>query len=355
MGAGIMNPVMADLPPGGIGMPNLLSRYAECTIWLARYMERIENLARLVDVTETFVRARSTTSGWMSIVQINADDERFIERHGTASEENVVGFYVIDRENPNSIVSIAHAARENARALRPLISTEMWMHLNMFTNAVSALGPADIRASNLSALCARLKQDCQTHHGITEGTFYRDQAWLFYLIGRSLERADQITRLIDIKYHTLLPSVAGVGSEVDIGQWAAVLRSAAAYHAFRRTVAGDMTPSHVVGFLLKNDGFPRSLSTSLSQLYWAVGHLRTDYGLKNGYAAAERVEELRATLAEQTVKDIILRGLHEFLDWVQRELHLVHEDIARAFWPAAMPAPPHRAPDAGTSQDQSQS
>ncbi|MBB2157651.1 alpha-E domain-containing protein [Gluconacetobacter diazotrophicus] len=350
MGAGIMSHIVVDLPPGGVAMPNLLSRYAECTIWLARYMERIENLARLIDVTETFVRTRSTATGWLSIVQINADEERFFARHDTASEQNVVDFYVTDRENPNSIASIAHAARENARALRPLISTEMWTQLNIFTNSIRALGPSDIRSSNLSGLCARLKQDCQTHHGITEGTFYRDQAWLFYLMGRTLERSDQITRLIDIKYHTLLPSGTGVGSEVDIGQWSAVLRAAAAYHAFRRTASGEITPGRVVGFLLKNDGFPRALSTSLRQLHWAVGHLRTDYGLKNGYAAAERIEELRATLAEQTVQDIILRGLHEFLDWVQRELRLVQGEIAQAFWPPTMPEAP---PEQDQSQGQS--
>jgi uncharacterized alpha-E superfamily protein len=352
MGAGIMSHIVIDRPPGGVAMPNLLSRQAESMIWLARYMERIENLARLIDVTETFVRTRSTATGWLSIVQINADEARFFDRHGTASEESVVDFYVTDRDNPNSIASIAHAARENARALRPLISTEMWTQLNIFTNSVRALAAVDIRSSNLSSLCARLKQDCQTHHGITEGTFYRDQAWLFYLMGRTLERSDQITRLIDIKYHTLLPSVAGVGSEVDIGQWTAVLRSAAAYHAYRRTVAGEMTPGTVVGFLLKNDGFPRALSTSLRQLHWAVGQLRTDYGLKNGYAAAERIEELRTTLAEQTVKDIILRGLHEFLDWVQRELRLVQDEIALAFWPPAMPP---AAPETGPGQSQSQS
>ncbi|WRH87189.1 alpha-E domain-containing protein [Nguyenibacter sp. L1] len=347
-----MSQIIVDASPGG-AMPNLLSRYAECTIWLARYMERIENLARLIDVTETFVRTRSTVSGWLSIIQINADEERFFARHDTASEENVVGFYVTDRENPNSIVSIAHAARENARSLRPLISTEMWTQLNVFTNWIRGLGASDIRSANLSSLCARLKQDCQTHHGITEGTFYRDQAWLFYLIGRNLERGDQITRLIDIKYHTLLPSVAGVGSELDLGQWAAVLRSAAAYHAFRRTLLpGDMTPANVAGFLLKNDGFPRSLSTSLRQLHWAIGHLRTDYGLKNGYAVAERVEELRATLAEQTIKDIILRGLHEFLDWVQRELQLVQNEIAQAFWPPVVPAALSAAGPAAQGQSQ---
>ncbi|MBB2190244.1 alpha-E domain-containing protein [Gluconacetobacter azotocaptans] len=349
MGAGVMNPIIVDAPPADGTMPILLSRYAECTIWLARYMERIENLARLIDVTETFVRSGSTVNGWQSIIQINADEERFFARHAVATEESVVGFYVTDRENPNSIASIAHAARENARALRPLISTEMWTQLNIFTNTVRALGTTDIRSSNLSALCARLKQECQTHHGITEGTFYRDQAWLFYLIGRNLERGDQITRLIDIKYHTLLPSVAGVGSEVDISQWTAVLRSAAAYHAFRRVVPGEMTPGTVAGFLLKNDGFPRSLSTCLRQLHWAVGHLRTDYGLKHGYAAAERIEELRATLAEQTVKDIILRGLHEFLDWVQRELRLVQGEIAQAFWPPMEP-PPAPAPAQSQSQ-----
>ncbi|ATU73709.1 alpha-E domain-containing protein [Komagataeibacter rhaeticus] len=333
MGSGIMTQVSAFPPPVLPGLRNLLSRYAESTMWLARYMERIENMARLIEVTSTSVQASNMDAGWDSVIRINADDALFFQHHKSVTERSVVSFYITDRDNPDSIVSMARCARENARVLRPLISTEMWMHLNVFTRWVMELGPDDTGAGYLSTLCTRLKQDCQTHFGITEGTLYRDQAWLFYILGKNLERADQITRLIDIKYHTLLPSGAGVGSDIDMSQWTSVLRSAAAYHAFRRVLPEGMTPANIVGFMLKNDGFPRSLSASLRSVDCALASLAGEYRLRHCSPSQERVEELRVTLVEQTVEDIIMRGLHEYMDWIQRQLRQIQNDIANAFWP----------------------
>ena len=118
-------------------------------------------------------------------------------------------------------------ARENARTLRPLISTEMWVQLNVFYNRLAALSEDDLMPGSLAALFGSVKEACQTHTGITEGTFFRDQGWYFYQLGRYIERADQTTRLLDIKYHLLLPSLSDVGSPIDVSQWNAVLRSAA--------------------------------------------------------------------------------------------------------------------------------
>ncbi len=316
------------------GLNNLLSRYGECMMWLARYMERIENTARLLEVTESFVRGPDGQPGWDTILQIHSDEDFFYTRHKTITEQDVIAFYVTEKENPNSIKAMAHAARENARAVRPLISTEMWMQLNVFTRWVLDLHPSDIRKNSLSGLCSRLKQECQTHYGITEGTLYRDQAWLFYLLGKHLERSNQITQLIDIRYHTLLPGYDEVGSDIDITQWASILRSAAAYHAFRRLQPVTTTPANVVGFLLKNDAFPRSLTTSLRLLDSTLSTIAGHGSLRRLCAPIqERVAELRVTLAEQTVDDIIIRGLHEYMDWIQIQISLVQDETAHAFWP----------------------
>ena len=346
---------VATLPP-----QPLLSRYAECAMWLARYVERVENLARIIDITETFVRS-GATDGWQGIIQINADEERFFETHAKVTAQGVISFYVLDAENPTSIMALAHAIRENARALRPIISVEMWAQLNVFTKSIRELRAADIRPNELSTLCSRIKEACQTHTGITEGTLYRDQTSVFYNIGRYLERADQITRLIDIKYHTLLPSEAGVGSEVDISQWSALLRSAAGYHAYRRVMAGDVRPSSVIGFLLNSAAFPRSLATNLRMLHGGLTQLRRDYRLRGASKILERVEHLLSVLDGQTSTQIILRGLHEFNDWMQSELRLVQQDIAETFWPEA-PVPNGCALSDGTdmfvqdnTQTQSQS
>jgi len=325
--------------------PLLLSRYAEALFWLARYMERIENLARILDVTDTFVRHGADQSGWRSVIQINADEKRFTEKYGAANADNVAHFYLVDRENPTSILSSLFAARENARTLRPLISTEMWGQINVFYNKVRLLTAADAAPSRVSGLCAYLKESCQAHAGITDGTFYRDQSWAFYCIGKYIERGDQTSRLVDIKYHTLLPHVDDVGTEVDVSQWNALLRAASGYHAYRRIHPSGMTPSSVAGFLLMNHSFPRSITLCVHQIEIYLSQLSSGYGLRGAYAAQEQLDELRAALMDQSIQQILSRGLHEFLDWVQLQFIGLQNVMAANFW---------RPVEASQSQSQSQ-
>ncbi len=312
--------------------PILLSRYAEALFWLGRYMERIENLARILDVTDTFVRHGVDQSGWRSVVQINADEERFTKLYGTANAENVAQFYLVDRENPTSVLSSLFAARENARTLRPLIPTEMWSQINIFYNRVRQLTEGDAAPSRVSGLCAYFKEQCQAHAGITDGTFYRDQSWAFYCIGKYIERGDQTSRLVDIKYHTLLPSVDDVGGALDISQWHALLRAASGYQAYRRVNPNFMTPASVAGFLLMNQSFPRSVTVCVRQVEIHLGQLSSIYGLRGTYSAQERLDGLRAALMDQTVGQILARGLHEFLDWVQLQFIGLQDSMAGAFW-----------------------
>ena len=204
----------------------LLARYAECIFWLARSVERAENLARIIEVNETFSRDRSGSHNWLSIVQLNTDEEAFFAKHAAVAE-NVIRFYLTDADNPTSIVSAVTNARENARTLRPLVSTEMWVQLNVTYNRVVAIDPRELAPGALSQLLTESKDACQTFTGITEGTFYRDQAWWFYVLGRYIERADQTTRLLDNKYY-ILTKGAGTDAPIEVGQWHAVLRSASA-------------------------------------------------------------------------------------------------------------------------------
>lgn len=299
---------------------SLLSRYAEAIYWMARYVERAENLARILDVQESFSRDSRGSHNWSSVVALNADEEAFSARHAQPSTEAVLEFYILDESRPGSLVSIVRAARENARTLRPLISTEMWINLNTFYNRMRALRPEDVAEERLARLCATVKEACQTHTGITEGTFYRDEGWYFYQMGRMIERADQTTRLVDVKYHLLLPSPADVGTPLDISQWNALLRSAAAYHAFRRMHPSGMTPASVSHFLLFNPFFPRSLLACTEALDDTLTQLRSTYGLRGGRNALETLDELRAVLRDSTIDAVMRKGLHEFLDWMQTRL-----------------------------------
>jgi uncharacterized alpha-E superfamily protein len=236
----------------------LLARYAESLFWMARYLERVENLARLVDVTQTFESPGREAESWFALVRINADENGFAKRGLAHSADAVKHFYLLDGGNPTSIPASLEAARTNARTLRPLISTEMWMQLNVFHRDMLAITPADLEGDQLSRLCRVIKEGVQTHTGITEGTFFRDQGWFFYQLGRLIERADQTTRLLDIRYHILVPVVASEERRVtELTQWGAVLRAAAGYHAFRRVAPAGFTPEDVVAFLLADTAFPR--------------------------------------------------------------------------------------------------
>ena len=310
----------------------LLARFADCIFWLARYVERVENLARILDVNETFSRDSHGGQNWRSIVQLNSDEERFFAAHPAATAQNVVRFYVIDAANPTSIISAIRYARENARTLRPLISTEMWVQLNVFHNRLAGLSEADLMPGRLAALFGTIKEACQTHAGITEGTFFRDQGWYFYQLGRYIERADQTTRLLDIKYHLLLPNLSDVGSPTDVSQWSALLRSAAGYHAYRRLHTASTTPARVAGFLLLNQAFPRSVHHCVREAGRLLGEVKSRYALRHGNDAAEELDRLRAVLGTLDIETVLSEGLHEFLDLMQQQLIAVTGELSTAFF-----------------------
>ncbi len=311
---------MADSP--------LLARYAESIFWLARYVERVENLARILDVNSRFARDLRGTRDWLAVLQLNADQARFEAQHHAPTAEAVLAFYVTDRSNPTSIISGIATARENARTLRPIISTEMWAQMNVFYKWLSALDEAALAPGSLAPLFARIKEACQTHIGITDGTLHRDQCSYFHRLGRYIERADQTTRLLDIKYHLLLPGPVAVGSKIDLIQWDALLRSAAGHHAYLRAMSGAVTPSGVSGFLLLHPRFPRSVLFCVTKADRLLQALRSMHGLSGGAAAAQELARLRVALGSTTIKRVIADGLHGYLDQIQRNLIAVTSNIA---------------------------
>lgn len=310
----------------------LLARHADCIFWMARYVERAENLARILDVNASFARGGRGSADWSPMVHLNADGERFFALHAEASRAAVLRFYVTDTDNQTSIVSAIRNAHENARTLRPFVSTEMWVQLNVFHNQVRAVGEAQLRPGQLPRLFGMIKEGCQTHTGITEGTFFRDQGWYFYQIGRYLERADQTTRLLDIKYHHLLPTPRAVGSPVDAGEWNALLRSAAGYYAYRRLHSSVFTPARVTGFMLLNLSFPRSVALCVREIGSLLTEVKSRYGLRRGDEAAEELDGIRALLESLSIQEILIRGLHEFLDQIQRQLIAVNDHLSAAFF-----------------------
>jgi uncharacterized alpha-E superfamily protein len=298
---------------------------------MARFVERAEDLARILEVNETHSRDRSGHQDWLSIVQLNADETAFFAKHPMASADNVIRFYLTDADNPTSIITAVTNAHENARILRPLVSAEMWVQLNVFFSRLKAVEPQELMPGNLTVLLAEIKEACQTFTGITEGTLYRDQAWYFYRLGRYIERADQTTRLLDAKYH-LLTKGSDAAAPIEVGQWHALLRSASGYHAFRRIHSSDLTPRRVAGFLLFSPSFPRSVYLCVREINNALTELKSQYGLRAGNDVAEGLDQLRSILDTRTIEAILSDGLHEFIDFLQSYLIAVTNRLSAAFF-----------------------
>jgi uncharacterized alpha-E superfamily protein len=309
----------------------LLTRDAEGLFWMARYLERVENLARLIDVTQTFESPGREAESWAALVAIMADDAGLKERALAVDAANVKRFYLLDATNPTSIPACIEAARTNARTLRPLISTEMWLQLNVFHRDLLAIEPWELDGDALSRLCRRIKEGVQAHTGITEGTFFRDQGWHFYEVGRLIERADQTTRLLDIKYHLLARGTAEERRVVELTQWNALLRAAAGYHGFRRVAQAGFVPADVVAFLLGDTSFARSVALCVGQMDWHFSALRSRYGLRDTAPVLERIEDLRVVLGEPVLR-LLPDGLHDFLDSMQRDLAKLGELIGTMFF-----------------------
>ena len=313
-------------------MTRLLARYAECIFWMGRYVERAENMARILDIQETFSRDSRGAHDWGLVLDINADRARFDKRYGETTAAAVLRFYILDRENPNSLISCIFAARENARTLRPLITTEMWVQLNVFFNRVLRLGPADLAEERLSRLCWQIKDGCDAHLGITAGTLYRDEAWTFYEIGRAIECADQTTRLLDAK---LFAAALREDDDwaADTSYWAALLRSAAGYQAFQRRHPHGVNSEKVTLFMLCDPAFPRSVAHHLTSIEEHLHHLRRRYGLKAANRAIEHLDGLYDDLEPAKVSKIIAAGtMHALDDFIQQSLADLTGILGRSFF-----------------------
>ena len=311
-------------------MSSLLSRFAENAFWMARYMHRAENLARIIEVNETFARNAQGEKEWLPILALHRDEERFLKTYARVDGPNVVRFYITDTQNPNSIRQCAFYARENARSIRHLVSLELWVQLNVFNSWTASLSPRSLRVAELSRLCSRIKESCQLHLGIVESTLYRDQIYLFYKLGQLLELCDQTTRLVDIKYHSLLPSPDDVGAPTDVAQWNALLRSASAYHGYRRVFPSDMTPKSVAGFILLDENFPRSIHHCVDQIQATLDNLLGREAFANVGFDRSELNELQS-LGDKTPDEIIGIGLNQYLDEVQLMLIALGDRISKQF------------------------
>ncbi len=311
----------------------MLSRVAESIYWMARYIERAENLARFMDVTLNLIldQPHSAHLQWTPLVFTTGDQEYFKEKYHQATEENVIRFLTFDRDYPSSILSSLSMARENARTVREAISSEAWEQINEFYHFVRHAARTDGKMSTPPDFFNAVKQHSQLFNGILDATLSHAAGWHFANVGRLLERADKTSRILDVKYYTLLPTLDDVGTTLDDLQWSSVLRSVSAFEMYRKQYHG-ITIHRVVRFLMLDRSFPRSVLFCVDRADLSLHQISGSQLGAYCNPAEQRLGRLKADLAFADVNSIINQGFHEFIDNLQDNLNGVGNAIHETFF-----------------------
>jgi uncharacterized alpha-E superfamily protein len=304
----------------------MLSRVADSLYWMARYIERAENNARILDVNlqVTLDDENSGVDGdkidWEPILASLEDQKLFNSLYAVTNADSVCEFVTFAKENPNSIRSCVAAARENARTVREYISSEMWERINGMYLWLNSPGARQMFATSAIDFFRHVVDCSHQFHGTTAATLTHGEGWHFLQIGKYLERADSTSRILDLKYHILLPRGEEVGGNVDTVQWQAVLKSCSAFEAYRKVYPGQVTPWTVVEFIVLHDSFPRSIRFCVEGVDAAL-HRISGCDRTHFCTDAERLSgKLCSDLNYARIADIFKMGLHEYLDGIQLRL-----------------------------------
>ncbi|MCI0536350.1 MAG: alpha-E domain-containing protein, partial [Verrucomicrobiales bacterium] len=266
------------------------------------------------------------------LVATTGDFAEFTKRYGAATQSSVIQFLAFDPENPNSILSCLRTARENARTVREIISSEMWLQLNKFYLMVNDAAASGQRLDRPHEFFDEVKNASHLFNGVTDATMTHGEAWHFGpMLGRMLERADKTSRILDVKYFILLRSAEDVGTPFDDIQWAAVLRSASAFEMYRKR-HGRISPRGVVEFLLLDREFPRAIQFSLMA---ARASLHAISGTPLGtfrHPPEKLLGQLCSDLSYVAVDDVINSGLHEYLDELQTKMNQIGAGVHETFF-----------------------
>ncbi len=311
----------------------MLSRVAESIYWMNRYIERAENVARFIDASYHMILdlPRGASEQWQPLVATTGDDELFAEHYREVNRDNVLQFLTFDRNNPNSILSCLRAARETARSVREHISSEMWQQVNTFYLTVNEAASRGLNIDLPHQFFVDIMMASHLFVGITESTMSHGEGWHFGRLGRMLERADKTSRILDVKYYILLPSVDYVGTPFDNILWAALLRSASAFEMYRKR-HGRIDREKIVDYLVLDRQFPRAihycLTTAEISLRNITGRPRGSFSNR----ADKNLGKLLADLDYVTVEEILNGGLHEFLDGTQTRINQIGDAVTESFF-----------------------
>lgn len=325
----------------------MISRVAEHCFWMARYLERAENTARVLEVNHTLLLDFHVPleQQWRPVLIISGIHD--FQPEPTA--ENVQEHMTWDRDNPFSIASSLYWARENARIIREVISGETWERINFYHLWMQGAAGRGVYDGNRSEFYAQVRRINQLIHGIVDTTMSHGEAWEFFKLGTHLERLSQVARIMDVKYHTLLPKLEDVGTPADNAHWMAILLSCSGYepyHKVARPVPNDPATT-VAEFLLFDEQFPRSIRRCVRECWAAITAAAGDSAGVPDTDAEQRIADLADWLDSRTIGQVLRDGLHETLTEVVNRAHGVGEAIHATFFAAEV------RPPAGARQFQS--
>lgn len=304
----------------------LLGRTANGLYWMNRYIERAENMARLVDagLRMALTRTASTTEEWTSVLLSAGVEGAFRAKYSEINAENVSDFLIRDAGNPSSVMSSMETARMNGRMVRTALTRDTWESINEAWMSFKRMLNVPIDQRDLPNVLDAIKRETALIRGSFYGTMLRNEIFDFSQIGTFVERADNTARILDVKYYVLLPSISWVGSTLDNSQWESILRSVSAHRSYRWVYEADYKPTNIADFLILNGRMPRSLAYCYRNISDSLGFLGESYHARHPSHAT--AEDTLARLQGRTIKDIFDAGLHEFLaDFINRNNKLGNE------------------------------
>lgn len=315
----------------------MLSRVADSLYWMSRYIERAENVSRLLDVNLQLLLDFDEMDDvklkehWEPVIRATGDEEQFYKHYEVADSKSVTEFLTFDKENPNSILSCMLAARENARMIRDQLSTEMWQCINQAYLFLKSNNAKQVWENGPYEFYKQIQDYSHFFMGLTDSTFSHTEGFYFMQVGKFLERADKTSRILDIKYHILLPSVEEVGGALDAVQWSAILRSCSAFEAYHRIYVASVDPLKVADFLIFNEYFPRSIHFCVREMDKNL-HRISGCPMDEYSNAAERASgRMLSDLKYNTITDAFNLGLHEYLEGMQDRFVEIGGDVYKSY------------------------
>ncbi|TCV74522.1 putative alpha-E superfamily protein [Neorhizobium sp. R1-B] len=304
----------------------MLGRTANGLYWMFRYIERAENIARLVDagLRVSLTRAGSSDEDWDGVLQSAGVREAYSEVHPQLTAADAIDYLLRDQSNPSSVMSCIDWGRNNARMVRTALTRETWEATNEAWIDLKARLARKPKQADLPELIDGIKHRCGLIRGAFHGSMLRNDLYNFSRIGTFIERADNTSRILDVKYYVLLPAVSHVGSALDNFQWESILRSVSAHRSYGWVYDGEYQSANIADFLILKVQMPRSLAYCYEKIVSNLGYIAEDYGER--LKAHETADAIRSTLKRGSITDIMDQGLHEFLeDFVSRNNQLSAE------------------------------